>query len=105
MNPEENMPKIRHPELFERLESAKELFDRIIRIESRLVQLGDHVGANLRTKQRIEVVVSATGVAVEVDSMDVSMSRILTELSKRGVKTAMSIPIFCKHKQVGSLLL
>jgi len=59
----------------------QELKDRLVRIESRMVQLGDYVGANLRTKQRINIVQSASGVAIEIDAMDVSMSRIYAELA------------------------
>lgn len=60
----------------------KEMLDRVIRIESRMVQLGDFVGANLRTKQRITIHEYATGTAVEIDALDVSLARIYTELSQ-----------------------
>lgn len=61
---------------------VKEIKDRVIRMESRVVQLGDHVGANLRHKTRIGLIRDeATGQRhVEVDSYDVSFSRILTDL-------------------------
>lgn len=62
----------------------KELMDRVIRIESRMVQLGDHVGANLRTKQHIEFVDDERGVmGIQIDALDVSLSRILTELRQK----------------------
>lgn len=55
-----------------------ELRDRAVRTESRIVKLGDHVGANLRTTQRITL----TPQGVEIDSLDVSVSRILSEIEK-----------------------
>jgi hypothetical protein len=47
-----------------------------------MVQLGDYVGANLRTKTRIGLIKDRdTGLRrVEVDSYDVSISRILNEM-------------------------
>jgi hypothetical protein len=61
-------------------EASQETLQRVIRIETRLLQLGDHVGANLRTKQRIDVEPTSCGVVVYVDSMDVSFSRIMAEV-------------------------
>lgn len=62
-------------------QKVDELLDRSIRTESRLVQLGDHVGANLRIKQRIDIHRLPAGlVEVDIDSLDVSISRIYTEL-------------------------
>lgn len=61
-------------------EAVQEILQRTIRVETRMLQLGDHVGANLRTKQRIEVEPTADSVVVYVDSMDVSLSRILAEI-------------------------
>lgn len=68
-------------------ETLKEIADRMRRMESRLVQLGDHVGANLRTKQRIEIVSDGDGTPpwVEIDALDVSISRIVTELQQHAV--------------------
>lgn len=65
---------------------VKEIKERVTRIESRVVQLGDHVGANLRTKLRIQPGKSATTGEriVAVDSFDVSISRIMTELEEWG---------------------
>lgn len=61
-------------------EAVQEILQRTIRVETRMLQLGDHVGANLRTKQRIDVEPTADSVVVYVDSMDVSFSRILAEI-------------------------
>lgn len=69
-------------------EMLKELLDRTRRMETRMVQLGDHVGANLRSKQKIEVIKTSGPAYVEVDSFDVSVSRILTELQQHDVKQA-----------------
>ncbi|WP_322037939.1 hypothetical protein [Burkholderia cenocepacia] len=70
----------------ELLAVSKEILDRTRRMESRMVQLGDHVGANLRSKQKIEIKPDpAGGVMVVIDSLDVSMSRIVTELKQHGL--------------------
>lgn len=65
-----------------------EVRDRTVRMESRLVQLGDHVGANLRTKQRIEILRDDVTLRhhVVIDSLDVSISRIFTELHQANVR-------------------
>ena len=64
---------------------AKETLERVTRLESRIVQLGDHVGANLRSKQKIDIYRSALDEPiVRIDSLDVSVSRILTELRQAG---------------------
>ena len=68
---------------------AKETLERVTRLESRMVQLGDHVGANLRTKQRIEIRRPASmSPYVVIDSLDVSISRILTELRQANLHVA-----------------
>lgn len=63
-------------------EIERELQQRMIRLETRMVQLGDYVGANLRTKLRIEVCRVGTGVVLNIDSLDVSLSRIRTQLAQ-----------------------
>lgn len=69
-----------------------ELLDRSIRTESRLVQLGDHVGANLRVKQRIDITKETDGeTTVHIDSMDVSLSRILAELRSAGISGVVTV--------------
>lgn len=73
-------------------EFEREALDRIIRIESRLVQLGDFVGANLRTKQRIEVVRSANGTAITIDALDVSLARVYAELALTEKKYHVTLP-------------
>lgn len=68
---------------------ARETLERVTRLESRMVQLGDHVGANLRTKQRIEIVRLPdfpNRPYVRIDSLDVSISRILTELRQANLR-------------------
>lgn len=65
---------------------VKETLERVTRMESRVVQLGDHVGANLRAKQRIEVRHDDGETFVNIDALDVSVSRVLTELRQAGVK-------------------
>lgn len=60
----------------------REMSQRMTRLESRIVQLGEHVGANLRTRMRIEVVQprSAGRPTFEIDALDVSISRIVAVL-------------------------
>lgn len=72
-----------------------ELLDRTRRLESRMVQLGDFVGANLRSKQRIEVKDLRPGAQpyVLIDALDVSVSRIVTELRQHNVLTGQ-VPVF-----------
>ena len=89
-------------------DTEHQILDRVIRMESRLVQLGDYVGANLRSKQRIDVSVSSIGVAVEIDALDVSISRILAELKLQApdrVEVGARIPIFHKGKCVANLMM
>jgi hypothetical protein len=84
-----------------RTEFEKELMERVIRLESRMVQLGDHVGANLRTKQRIDINICGADFSISIDSLDVSLSRIYAELHARivGMPTA-AIPVYHNDKLV-----
>ena len=61
----------------------QELLDRTRRLETRMVQLGDHVGANLRTKMRIDVHLVDGVAVVNIDAMDVSLSRVVAELKAK----------------------
>lgn len=63
-------------------EALKELLDRSIRTETRVVQLGDHVGANLRSKQRIDIEPTPTSVVAYIDALDVSLSRVAAEVTR-----------------------
>lgn len=78
----------------------KQINDRAIRIESRMVKLGDHVGSNLRTKMRVGVHSDDLGTWVEVDAVDVSMSRIHTALREAHVHEGQ-IPIRFEGKDIG----
>lgn len=69
-----------------------ELLERTRRMESRMVQLGDFVGANLRSKQRIEVYAGSSP-SVTIDALDVSVSRIVTELAQHDVRHG-EVPVF-----------
>lgn len=75
----------------------KEINQRAARMESRMVQLGDHVGANLRTKMRVDVRRDGPEVWVDVDAVDVSLSRIHTALREAGVHEG---EIAVRHKNV-----
>jgi hypothetical protein len=63
-----------------------EIRDRMVRVESRLVQLGDYVGANLRSRQKIDIGgLDASGMlTATVDSLDVSVARIYAEIGSAG---------------------
>jgi hypothetical protein len=69
-----------------------EIRDRMVRVESRLVQLGDYVGANLRTRQKIDITrtprakgeTGDSGLTATVDSLDVSIARIYAEIGSAG---------------------
>lgn len=84
-----------------------EIADRVTRVESRVVQLGDHVGANLRTKQRIEVVRSnyvGDPPRIEVDALDVSLSRILAELRQQAPEFSLDpIDVWHHGKHIATL--
>lgn len=69
------------------MEILLEINQRATRLESRMVQLGDHVGANLRTKMRVDVQREGGRVWVDVDAVDVSLSRIHTALREASVHT------------------
>lgn len=84
------------------MELLKEINQRAIRVESRMVQLGDFVGANLRTKMRVDVHSDDQGTWVEVDAVDVSMSRIHTALREARVHEG-SIPIRFDGNDIGMI--
>jgi hypothetical protein len=73
-------------QISDEMELLREVNQRATRIESRMVQLGDYVGANLRTKMRVHVERDDTGVWVEIDALDVSLSRIVTSLREQGIR-------------------
>jgi hypothetical protein len=70
-----------------------EINQRATRLESRLVQLGDYVGANLRTRMRIVVRSDGQDTWVDVDAFDVSISRIVTTLREQGIQKGMLVPV------------
>ncbi len=82
---------------------VKEIRDRVTRMESRMVQLGDHVGANLRAKTRIDLVKDKrTGLRhIEVDCYDVSFSRILTDL--QGANWHGDFPLYVGDDLIATL--
>jgi hypothetical protein len=86
----------------------KEILERLTRTESRIVQLGDHVGANLRTKQRIDIEHGANAVGnptafIRIDALDVSLSRIVTTLRQCDRALPPSIPVFYNGKLVATV--
>lgn len=85
---------------------AAETLERVTRLETRVVQLGDYVGANLRSKQRIDIhpVNAEPGahLIVEIDSMDVSVSRVLAELRQRGIRQS-TVSVWCNDRLIFNL--
>lgn len=82
-NEPQNPTGIQYDEMMKLL---REVNQRTTRTESRMVQLGDHVGANLRLRMRTDVKRDGKSVWVEVDALDVSISRIVTALQERGIR-------------------
>lgn len=83
----------------------EEILQRLTRMETRLVQLGDHTGINLRSKQRVVIHPGApdgSGAWVEIDALDVSLSRIVTELEKAGIGPGR-IPVAHRGLPVASI--
>ena len=84
-------------------EKVQEILDRVIRTESRVVQLGDHVGANLRHKMRIEIVRGPGNVTqIEIDALDVSLSRIVAELQRHQIN-AQAIGVWLEGRLVATV--
>lgn len=81
---------------------VNEILERTVRLESRIVQLGDHVGANLRSKQKIDIHTERLQPTVQIDSLDVSVSRILTELRQANVH-ATQVPVYFGDRLVFTL--
>jgi hypothetical protein len=75
----------------------------VTRLETRLVQLGDYVGANLRTKMQIELNNDEHGAWVDVDAPDVSISRIINELQRLGVKRDIRLPVMCNGATIAAV--
>lgn len=65
--------------------TLKEINQRVTRVESRIVHLGDRLGVNLRSRQ-INVICDDRGPRVEVDAPDISISTIINKLRDSGVK-------------------
>lgn len=72
----------------------REVNQRTTRIESRMVQLGDYVGANLRTRLRVELKRDPGGKAyVEIDALDVSLSRIYSMLQEMKINEVVDVTL------------
>lgn len=84
-------------------DKVQEILDRVVRTESRVVQLGDHVGANLRHKMRIELHnVSGNVWQVEIDALDVSLSRIVAELQRHQIE-AQAVGVWLEGRLVATV--
>lgn len=84
------------------LDLLQEINQRVTRTESRMVQLGDFIGTNLRVRMRIAVRKHAGDVWVEVDALDTAISRIYTELREHGV-TGIPVPVRCAGKDIATV--
>ncbi len=80
-----------------------ETHDRLVRIESRLCTLGEHVGANLGLRRKVLVSREGAGDRVDIDSLDTTLSRIRTELCKAGVISPNPVPVYFDRKLVAML--
>jgi hypothetical protein len=93
--------------LYKIYDELKKISDRTTRLETRFVQLGDHVGANLRVKQCVTVSVSSIGIAVEIDALDMSLSRVIAELHRQcdpeRLHATAKVPVFFAGKCVATL--
>lgn len=61
-------------------DTLAEIRERTTRMETRLVQLGEHMGVNLRNRHRIDVEPTRESVVVYVDALDISFSRIANDV-------------------------
>jgi predicted nucleic acid-binding protein len=78
----------------------REIADRLRRTESRLVQLGHFVGVELRARRRVDV--RADHRDVDIDALDVSISRIYAELANKGIKSG-EVPVYLGDRLVATL--
>lgn len=60
-------------------ELLQEILDRVSRTETRMVKLAEHVGADVKGTSRTVIEPTAHSVVAYVDTMDVSISRILND--------------------------
>ena len=72
-----------------------EVAERIKRVETRLVVLGDKVGVDLRTETRVEVKLGGPKADpfVEINALDVSISRIMSAVKEADVRPAILVPV------------
>lgn len=70
----------------ELVDLVREIRDRVSRTETRIVVLGDHVGADLRSSKRVTIKMHPRTAEpwVDLTSMDVSLSGIINELASTG---------------------
>ncbi len=63
-----------------------ELRQRVVRIESRICRLGDHIGANLSdTVKQVRIAdIDDTEVAVYLPALDIALSALLNLLKEKG---------------------
>lgn len=64
---------------------AQETVERVRRIETRLVQIADHLGVDVRSAPSVRIVRLLPTVVV-VRSLDVSVSRIVNVLKAEGIE-------------------
>lgn len=61
---------------------VKEILQRCVRIESRLVMVADHAGLDVRPRKVVVGRDHFTGLSATVDAMDVSLSRIVAAIKE-----------------------
>ena len=84
-------------------EILQEVLQRVTRLESRMVQLGDYVGANLRSKQKVIFSWPPNQRPIAaIDALDMSLSRVIAELDTLDAPTG-DIDVVCKGSRVAIL--
>lgn len=82
--------------------TLSEMVQRIIRIECRIVSLGDSLGTNLRRRERpIGLMHDERDTWVEVDAQDISFSAVRNWVSEHGLEHGTAMPVRCKGVMLG----
>jgi len=78
----------------------KEVNQRVIRTETRVVNLGDHIGLNLREQTKVELTHEGSELMVRISALDVSISQIMNVLHRAGCDRGRHVGVWCGGKFV-----
>lgn len=67
---------------------SQEIVERLRRVETRLVQVADHIGVDVRAVTNVQVL-RMSPLVVMVSSLDCSASRIVNVLKLKGITSGM----------------